>query len=134
MVRKNAKHMTQSIIKVPMEFIKLHQNVELAIDVFFINKHIFLTTYSTKICFTTITRLKFRTNRLIWEALLATYKMYLLRGFRIIVIKGDHEFSLVSDLVATLPKTPDLDWAAAVQHCGLIERNIWFIKEKVQLV
>ncbi len=33
-VRKNAKRVTQSIGKVPTEFIKLHQNVELAIDVF----------------------------------------------------------------------------------------------------
>jgi len=54
-VRKNAKRMTQSIVKVPTKFIKLHQNVELAIDVFFINKHIFFITFSTQICFTTIT-------------------------------------------------------------------------------
>ena len=60
--------------------------------------------------------------------------MYLLRGLRIIVIRGDHEFSLVSDLAATLPTTPNLDWAAAAQHCGLIERNIRFIKEQIRLV
>jgi len=130
-VRKNAKQMTQSIIKVPTEFIKLQQNVELAIDVFFINKYIFFTTYSTKICFTTITHLTFCTKKLIWEALLPTYKMYLLQGFWIIFIRGHHEFSLVSDLAATLPTTPDLDWAAAVHHCGLIKHNIRFIKEKV---
>jgi len=133
-VRKNAKRMTQSIIKVPTEFIKLHQNVELAIDVFFINKYIFFTTYSTKICFTTIIHLTFCMKKLKWEALLAIYKMYLLRGFRIIVIKGDHDFSLVSDLVATLPTTPNRDWAAAAQHCGLIERIIQLIKERVRLV
>ena len=60
--------------------------------------------------------------------------MYLLRGFRIIIIKGDHEFSSLSDLAATLPTTPNLDWAAAVQHCGLVERNIQFMKEKVRSV
>jgi hypothetical protein len=27
---------------------------------------------------------------------------------------------------------PELDWAAASQHCGLIERNIQFLKEKVR--
>ena len=27
---------------------------------------------------------------------------------------------------------PKLDWAAASQHCGLIERNIRFLKEKVR--
>jgi hypothetical protein len=123
-VRKNAKRMLQSIVQVPTKFIKLHQDVELAIDVFFINKHIFFTTFSTKICFTTITHLTFHNKKLIWGALLTTYKMYLLRGFRIIVIKGDHEFTSISNLAVTLPTTPSLDWAAAVQHCGLIERNI----------
>ena len=68
-VRKNAKQVTQSIVKVPTEFIKLHQNVELAIDMFFINKHIFFTTFSTKICFTTITHLAFLRNKnLTWAA------------------------------------------------------------------
>ena len=108
----------------PTEFIKLHQNVELAIDMFFINKHIFFVTFSTKNCFTTITSLAFCNKNLIWDALHATYEMYLLRGFRIIVIRGDHEFNSISNLAANLPTTPTLDWAAAVQHCGLIELNI----------
>jgi protein tyrosine phosphatase len=51
-VRRNGKRVAQSIVKVPRELIKLQQDVELAIDCFFVNKHIFFTTYSTKICFT----------------------------------------------------------------------------------
>ena len=101
---------------------------------FFINKHIFFTTFSTKIFFTTITHLSFCNKHLIWGALHATSKMYLLCGFRIIVIRGDHEFKSVSNLAANLPTTPFLDWAAAVQHCGLIKRNIQFVKEKVRSV
>jgi hypothetical protein len=50
--------------------------------------------------------------------------MYLLRGFRIIVMKGDQEFDSIGDLAVTLPTAPSLDWAAAVQHCGLIKCNI----------
>ncbi len=60
-----------------------------------------------------------------------TYKMYLLCGFRIVVIAGDHEFASISELVVQLPPAPKLDWAAASQHCGLIERNIRFLKEKI---
>jgi hypothetical protein len=56
-VRRNGKHLMQSIVKVPKELIKLQQDVELAIDCFFVNKHIFFTTLSTKTCFTTITHL-----------------------------------------------------------------------------
>jgi hypothetical protein len=91
-------------------------DVELAIDCLFVNKHIFLTTMSTKICFTTVTHLPYRTKALIWEALHATYTMYLLRGFRIVVIDGDHEFASISDLVAQLLTAPKLDWVAALQH------------------
>jgi hypothetical protein len=79
-----------------------------------------------------ITHLSSRNKEVIWVALLATYKMYLLRGFRIMVIKGDHEFDSISDLAVGLPTKPSLDWAAASQHCGLIEQNIQFLKEKIQ--
>ncbi len=65
-------------------------------------------------------------------ALEATYKMYLLRGFRIVVIKGDHEFAAISDMVVGLPTTLSMDWAAALQHCGLIKQNIRFLKEKIR--
>jgi hypothetical protein len=68
----------------------------------------------------------------LWEALFATYKMYHLCGFRIVVIAGDHEVASISELVVQLPTAPKLDWAAASQHCdGLIEWNIRFLKEKI---
>ncbi len=69
-VRMNGKRMAQSIVKVPNELIKLQQDVELAIACFFVNKHIFLTTMSTKICFPTVTHLAYWTKALIWDALL----------------------------------------------------------------
>jgi hypothetical protein len=34
-------------------------------------------------------------------------------------------------MVVGLPTTPSMDWAAASQHCGLIEQNIRFLKEKI---
>jgi hypothetical protein len=92
------------------ELIKLQQDVELAIDHFFVNKHIFFTrTYSTKICFTMVTYLAHRTKTLLWEALLVTNKMYLLHGFSIVVIVGDHKFASLSELVVQLPTAPKLD-------------------------
>ncbi len=52
-------------------------------------------------------------------------------GFQIVVIAGDQEFNLNCDLIVSLPTAPKLDWVAASQHCGLIERNIQFLKEKL---
>jgi hypothetical protein len=65
------------------------------------------------------------------EAFYATYKMYLLQGFCIVLIAGDHGFSSIRVLVVNLPTAPKLDWAAASQHCGLIKENIRFLKEKI---
>jgi hypothetical protein len=57
--------------------------------------------------------------------------MYLLSGFCIVVIKGNHKFAAISDMVVGLPTTPSMDSAAALQHCGLMKRNIRFLKEKI---
>jgi hypothetical protein len=53
-----------------------------------------------------VTHLAHQNKALVWEALHATYKMYLLHGFRIAVIAGDQEFASISDLVVQLPTTP----------------------------
>jgi hypothetical protein len=47
------------------------------------------------------------------------------------VIAGDQEFNWISDLIVSIPTAPTLDWAAASQDCGLMERNIRFLKEKI---
>jgi hypothetical protein len=111
-----------------VELIKLQHDVELAIDRLFINKHAFFTTYSMKICFTMVTHILSRHKEHIWEALYSTYKMYMLRGFKIVVLSGDHEFSALSELAGNLPSAPRFNWAAASQHCGLNEQNICFLK------
>jgi hypothetical protein len=87
----------------------------LAIDVFFVNKHIFFITYSTKICFSMVTHLAYREKEYIWEALLVTYNMYLRQGFHITVTSGDQEFSALNTLTTVLPTAPCLDWVAARQ-------------------
>ncbi len=40
-------------------------------------------------------------------------------------------FAALSELVGNLPSAPRLNYAAASQYCGLIERNICFLKEKI---
>jgi hypothetical protein len=70
----------------------------------------------------------------IWEALLVTYNMYLRQGFYVTVISGDQEFAALNALTAVLPTAPRFHWAAASQHCGLIKRNVCFLKEKICLL
>jgi hypothetical protein len=78
-----------------------------------------------------VTHLAYPEKEYIWEALLVTYNMYLPQGFHITVISGDQEFFELNTLTTVLPTASHLDWAAASQHCGLIERNIRFLKEKL---
>ncbi len=82
----------------------------------------------------TVTHLAYRKKEYIWEALLVIYNMYLCRGFYITGISGDQEFSALNALTTVLPTAPHLDWVAASQHCGLIERNVRFLKEKICLL
>jgi hypothetical protein len=68
-----------------------------------------------------ITHISLHHKEDIWEALYLTYKMYILRGFKIVVLSRDREFAALSELAGNLPGAPNLNWAAASQHCGLIE-------------
>ena len=129
-VRETGHRKPQSLVKVPQELVKLQQKVSIAIDIFFVNGHIFFMTYSSKICFTTVTHLANRKVNEVWAALHKIYQMYLLRGFHIVEISGDGEFAWIADQIATLPTNPMLNLAAANEHVGLIERNIRFLKEK----
>jgi hypothetical protein len=63
-----------------------------------------------------------------------THNMCLRQGFRITVIFGDQEFSALNSLATVLSTAPCLYWAAASQHCGLIECIICFLKEKLCLL
>ncbi len=71
-----------------------------------------------------------RHKEYMWEALHCTYKMYLIQGFRVVDLSGDHEFAALSDLAANLPTVPELNWALASQFCGLIEQNFCFLKKE----
>ena len=86
------------------------------------------------ICFTTVTHLINNKVIEVWAVMHKIYQMYMLRGFHIVEIAGDREFAWIADQVASLPTNPILNSAAALEHVGLIERNICFLKEKTCLI
>ena len=49
---------TRDSVKIPMDLLKLHKEVFLTLDIFFVNKIPFLLTLSRKICFTAVNHLK----------------------------------------------------------------------------
>jgi hypothetical protein len=126
-MRKNGKCVAQSIIKVPKELIKLQQDVELAINCFFVNKQIFFFTYSTKTCFTTVTHLGFRMKAFIWEALHGTYKMYLLHSFRIVVIAGERTIQFLKEKIRSLRHSLPFERVPGIMVVHMILHIVKFV-------
>ncbi len=121
-------------MKVSWELLQLQQKVCIGIDIFFVNGHISFMTYSRKICFTTVTHVDNHKVSEVWAAMHKIYQMYMLCGFHIVEIAGDGEFAWIANQVVSLPTNPVLDLAAASQHVGLIEHNLYFLKEKTRSI
>jgi hypothetical protein len=116
---------------VPRELIRAQRKVVLCIDMFFVNKQVFITTYSNKICYTTTLHVSTKAVKDYWPYLLQVIQMYKARGFRIVRIRGDFEFNGITVQVASLPGLPHLSLEAGT-HTEPVERNIRFIKEKAR--
>jgi hypothetical protein len=78
-------------VKVPMELLKLHKEVQITVDLFFVNKILFFLTLSCKICFTAINHLTDGTVPQIFMAFKEIYQYYLQRGIRITTVHADGE-------------------------------------------
>ena len=85
--RSKPIHVAGDFVKVPKELLKLHQEVYLTTDIFFVNKVPFLLTLSRKICFTAVKHLANRTVQEIFKAFVEVYTLYLQRGFRITTVQ-----------------------------------------------
>jgi hypothetical protein len=111
------------------ELLKLHKNVFLTLDVFFVNKIPFLLSLSRKIRFTAVNYLADRTIPDLFKAFKEIYQHYLHRGFRITTVH-DGEFSPLKTLIESLPGGPRLNLASSNEHVPEIERRIRVVKER----
>jgi len=133
---KGATTRTKSIpvkrdyLKIPKEFLKLHQQVFLTADIFFVNKIPFFLSLSRKICFTAVNHLANRTVPHIFKAFKEIYQFYLQRGFRITVVHADGEFAPLKALIEMMPGGPVVNLASANEHVPEIERRIRVVKER----
>ena len=76
-------------VKIPMDLLKLHKEVFLTLDIFFVDKIPFLLTLSQKICFTAVNHLTYRTVLQIFSAFKEIYQYYMHRGFCITTVHSD---------------------------------------------
>jgi len=130
--RSKPIHVARDFVKIPSEIVKLHKEVYLTLDLFFVNKIPFLLTLSRNICFTTVNHLADRKLAHIFQAFLSVYKLYLNRGFRIVTVHADGEFAPLQALIHDMPGGPMVNLASANEHVPEIERRIRVVKERAR--
>jgi hypothetical protein len=110
---------TGDYVKVPLELIKLHKEVFLMTDIFFVNKNPLFFTLVRKITFTAVNHLADCMVPQILKAFKEIYQYYLQRGFHITVVHADGEFAPLKPLIESIPGFP-----------MAIERRIRVMKER----
>jgi hypothetical protein len=115
-----------------VELLKLHKEVFLTVDIFFINKIPFFLTLSQKICFTAVNHLVDRTVLQIFKAFKEIYQYYLHRGFRITTVYADEEFEPLTTLIQSMPGGSMVNLASSNEHVPEIECRIRVVKERCQ--
>ena len=89
--RQKPMPVVSNLIQIPRELLNLHNNVFLAIDIFFVNGIAFFVSISRKICYTGVIHLKNRKHQSILDALKQTLTFYAHRGLQVKFIRGDGE-------------------------------------------
>jgi hypothetical protein len=126
--RKTPLPVIESIVPVPKDMLNLHKDAFLTVDLFFVNKIVFLVTYGRRICLTTVKWLDTRKITGVFAALFEVFNAYRRRGFVITTIHGDNEFAPLQSCLDEMPESPKLILAAKGDHVPEIERRIRVIK------
>jgi hypothetical protein len=120
----------RDFVKVTKELFKLHKEVFLKTDIFFVNKIPFFLTLSRNICFTAVNHLADKTVPQIFKAFKEMYQYYLQRGFHITTVHADGEFAPLKTLIEAMPSGPMVSLASDNEHVAEIEGRIWVVKER----
>jgi hypothetical protein len=128
--RRKTHPVSRDYVKVPKELLKLHKEVFLTTDIFFVNKIPFFLTLSRNTCFTSVNYLAGRNVPQIFKAFKEMYQYYLQRGSHITAVHADGEFAPLKTLIETMPGGPMVNLASANKHVPEIERRIRAVKER----
>jgi hypothetical protein len=128
--RSKSIPVARDYVKDTMELMKLHKEVFLTTDIFFIKKIPFFLKLSRKICFTAVNHLADPTVPQIFKAFKEMYQYYLQHGFHIKTMHTDGEFAPLKPLIESMPGGPMVNLASANKHVPEIERRIRVVKER----
>jgi hypothetical protein len=128
--RKQPAAVVRNLIDIPKEFLSLHRNVVLTVDMFFVDKIPFFISLSDNICFTGTTHLQNKSGPSLALAFTEIFTIYQRRGFQIRMVYGDGDFEPMRAMIEGLPGNPKLDVTAASEHVATVERKIRVVKER----
>jgi hypothetical protein len=111
--RSRTHPVTRDYMKVPKELLKLHTEVFLTSDIFFVNKIPFFLTLIRRLCFTAVNHLADRTVPQTFKAFKEMYQYYLQHGFHIMTVHADGEFAPLKTLIEAIPGGPMVNLASA---------------------
>ena len=120
-MRQKPVHVARDFVKVPRELLKLHRDVTLLADIFFVNQFPFFLTLRQNICFTAVNHLKDWKAKSIFEAFDEMYQFYLNRGFRIMAVHVDGEFTPLQSMIQGMPGGPMVKMASSNEHVPEID-------------
>ena len=115
-------------IPLPLQIAERHQQIQIYLDFFYVNGHVFLHTKSDKINFFTSHICTTRSQGQIIKVLEEVIQIHEVRGFEISAVHGDNEFDVKSVKTFLLPAI--LHIYGKDEHVGIIERSICTVKER----
>ncbi len=134
MVHKKPEPVKTETVHIPKEICKLHKEVTLTIDIFFVNSIPFFVTLSQVLYFTMVTHLHDRSLGQIFKVLKGIFYYYLQQGFRVTFITGDGEFASLKQFTNLLMGAPCLNLTSANKHKPFTKHCICVVKERMQSI
>ena len=114
---------------------KLHRDIVMAADIFFVNTIPFFPTLSRKICFTMVQHLAYRKDKTIYNTFNEVYIYYRKRGFRIITLRIYGEFAPLQAIITEhMPVGTTTVLTSANEHVPEIECRERVAKESSRCV
>ena len=117
-------------VQLPPELLKLFKDVQLNVDIFFVQSRPFLHTISSDIQFRTNEHLADQYKPTVISAVKKVLKLYNLRGFEIVRLNADGQFRyLIEELLNIHVNIVGHD-----EHVGEVERSIRTTKERTRVI
>ena len=117
--------MAGDLVEVPRELIKLHKDVFMTADVFFINGIPFFISLSYNIILTAVKLLTDRKDNTLFNYFKEIYMYYIKRGFLTTILHVDGKFSILQALIHKITGGPRVNLSSANEDVPNIERQIW---------